>query len=160
MSIVTLKTQHEAEQALASALYHFGEALTKQGEIGNLTQMHHQLHQAMERLIAFPQFIHVIERLGLSHEEGKLLSMAYISAIEPDVFAGFANLSWYEQGPSISLLRAWNLCQQRLESSDQILHVSLAELAKNSALFIWRILMVDDTRFVPAQPLVIALGCC
>lgn len=156
MSVVTLTTQYEAEQALASALYHFGEALTKQGEPSSISQLHQQLHQAMEQLIVFPNFARISERLDLNLEESKLLSMAYISAIEPDVSSGFINLSWYEQGPTISLQRAWNLCQYPAEPSEQIQHISLAELFNKSALFAWRLLAVDDSRFITIQPLILA----
>ncbi|KZN56672.1 hypothetical protein N474_11000 [Pseudoalteromonas luteoviolacea CPMOR-2] len=93
--------QHELERALAKSFFLVGSALQSNDE--SLGDSVSNLHQALERILSQQRFKFVSRCFELSDYELKLIGLVFIQAIEPDSLTPYLGLTWYEQGPYLSL---------------------------------------------------------
>lgn len=136
--IPQLQVPHsEQERRVAYHLYQFGSALKAQDE--HLSDTVKELHEQLNKLIFMPRFNHLTDLFSLSHSETKLLALVYIQVQDPDVIAPFLGLSWFEQGPTLSLDKLVTLVDESLNKYNTI-----AEFGPKSALFKWGLIYLTN----------------
>ncbi len=136
--IPALQVSHsEQEQRVAYHLYQFGSALKAQDE--HVSDTVKDLHEQLNKLISMPRFTHLAHLFSLSSAETKLLALVYIQAQDPDVIAPFLGLSWFEQGPFLSLDKLATLIDDSLNK-----YTTIADFGSKSALFKWGLVHLSN----------------
>ncbi|MBQ4812892.1 ATP-binding protein [Pseudoalteromonas luteoviolacea] len=93
--------QVELEKSLAQSFYQVGVSL--QNNEDNFSAHLANLHDVLDKIITLGKFQFVKERFGLSGYELKLIALVFIQEIEPDSLTPYLGLTWFEQGPYLSL---------------------------------------------------------
>ncbi|MBQ4845267.1 ATP-binding protein [Pseudoalteromonas sp. MMG005] len=117
-----------AERHLAQCFYAFGLALKEANE--DLESAATQLHNATTTLAKTTRFLGVKAWFDLTDSEVTLLALVYIQTLDPDCVAPFIGLSWFEQGPTLSLDKLLTLNDKYLSK-----RTLLAENIGSSRLF-------------------------
>ncbi|MDK1286663.1 ATP-binding protein [Pseudoalteromonas umbrosa] len=128
----TESLQLALEKQLARCFFQVGAALSQNKE--NIQCLMSNLDEALEQLICAPQFKYISDVFGLQKYEIRLIALVYIQELEPDIVTPFIGLSWYENGPTLSLDKLLYLCQQ---GSKRAL---LSKGSLRMKLFEWRLL--------------------
>ncbi|MBD1583132.1 ATP-binding protein [Pseudoalteromonas sp. S16_S37] len=129
--------QSALERETAHRLYVFASALKSQDEqIGDAFA---SLHQVLDKLIATPRFVHIMRLFSLSSMQMRMLALVYLQAQDPDVIAPFLGLSWFEQGPTLSLDKLLTLVDTTLNKQQAMLDIN-----QSSAVFEWGLFRLQN----------------
>ncbi|KZN45257.1 ATP-binding protein [Pseudoalteromonas luteoviolacea] len=101
--------QFELEKQLARCFFQIGAALSQDEENIQLLMSH--FDDALEQLICAAKFKFVAQVFSLKKYEMRLIALVYIQELEPDILTPFIGLSWYENGPTLSLDKLLYLSQ-------------------------------------------------
>ncbi|MEY8240061.1 MAG: ATP-binding protein [Cycloclasticus sp.] len=137
---------------LTDSLFKLGVALQKNEDGEDVLQCFKELQMALASYISNDRIQLLKSWFMLDDLELKLLSLTYINLIEPESISPFLQLSWYEQGPSLSLERLLLLCQQGGVQKNH----NIKQLLVQSRVFSWNMLQSDDRRHALIQPLYLA----
>lgn len=146
---ITDPQQHQSEHHLAQALFQLGNAL-KSAE-GPIESHIDTLHSALAAFRGTPRFALLQELFQLSELECNALALVYIQAQDPDALSPFLGLSWYEQGPTISLDKILTLADPALNKR----HV-LASGVLHAPVFTWGLLRQHDSALTLHSPVFIS----
>nr|AHX39726.1 hypothetical protein [Pseudoalteromonas luteoviolacea] len=102
--------QFKAEKQLSLRFFQVGIALANDDD--NIQERLSQLDDALNTLVNTPRFKYVEGRFSLTSHETRLIALVYIQTLEPDILMPYIGLSWYEQGPMLSLDKLLFLCQR------------------------------------------------
>ncbi|BBN80536.1 hypothetical protein PA25_05210 [Pseudoalteromonas sp. A25] len=132
--------QSALERETAHRLYVFANALKSQDEqVGDAFA---NLHEVLDKLIATPRFKHVCRVFSLSTQEISMLALVYLQAQDPDLIAPFLGLSWFEQGPMLSLDKLLTLLDSALNKQQSMVHINCG-----SAVFKWGLLRLQNDEY-------------
>ncbi|CAH9053853.1 ATP-dependent zinc metalloprotease FtsH [Pseudoalteromonas holothuriae] len=139
----TIKDSQQSmlERDAACKLYEFACVLKSQES--DLSEPFSQLQQALGELVSSERFMIVKRLFLLSSSEIKMLALVYLQEQDPDVIAPFLGLSWFEQGPMLSLDKLLTLVDTTLNKQQTMKQINL-----NSPLFEWGLLLLQND--VPA----------
>ncbi len=129
-------SQADVEQKLAAQLYQFGLALAGDDDHELLKRLHEEIFDSLNALIKFESFMHLASIFKLDIPCTKLLAIAYIFAIEPEILAPYLKSVWYEHGPAISFHRAVSLISS-IDDKVNIPHFL------NSNLYRWQLISTN-----------------
>ncbi|KZN57761.1 ATP-binding protein [Pseudoalteromonas luteoviolacea] len=101
MDVYSDEAQFELERVLARSFYQAGVALQNNEE--NFGDSLSKLNDVLDKVIALDKFRFVKACFSLSYCELKLIALVFIQEIEPDCLTPYLGLTWYEQGPYLSL---------------------------------------------------------
>ncbi|MDK2593812.1 ATP-binding protein [Pseudoalteromonas obscura] len=104
-----VQSQIKIEKQLAQQFFKVGAALANNDQ--DLQQNLTALQKALDNLVHTPRFELVTNAFSLDEFEIRLIALIYIQTLEPDILTPYLGLSWYEQGPLLSLDKLLFLCQ-------------------------------------------------
>ncbi|KZN66623.1 hypothetical protein N473_09525 [Pseudoalteromonas luteoviolacea CPMOR-1] len=132
--------QFKAEKQLSLRFFQVGIALANDDD--NIQERLSQLDEALSTLINTSRFKYVEGRFSLTSHEIRLIALVYIQTLEPDILMPYIGLSWYEQGPMLSLDKLLFLCQRGSKR---------ALISKNvlcGQVFDWRLLQCSEKKLL------------
>ncbi|MCG7550406.1 ATP-binding protein [Pseudoalteromonas sp. Of7M-16] len=103
------QSQIKIEKQLAQQFFKVGAALANNDQ--DLQQNLAALQKVLDKLVHTPRFELVTRVFSLEDFEVRLIALIYIQTLEPDILTPYLGLSWYEQGPLLSLDKLLFLCQ-------------------------------------------------
>lgn len=127
---------------LTQSLFDLGYAIQKGEEKEKILNCLNTLNDCLDQFLLINNVQDIKEWFDLNDLEVKLLSLCYISQLEPDVISNFFQLSWYEQGPMLSLERMLLLCHNNIDSKEASIRFLLSE----SKLFRWQLIQRNDDK--------------
>ncbi len=98
--------QRKAEQQLADALYQLGRGLAENAEPDQILQRFGHWQNIRDDFIRNPVLQWLRQRFDLDQLELQLITIGYITWLEPETRSPYLQLHWYEQPPGLSLERA------------------------------------------------------
>ncbi len=142
--------QRTAEQQLASTLYQLGRGLAEDAEPDQILRLLSRWKNARDEFIQIPALQWLRQRLELDPLDLKLITIGYITRLEPETLSPYLRLSWYEQPPGLSLERALFLSDIQDDDKPDI----LCHLRQHSPAYRYRLLQPHSP--APIQPLLLA----
>ncbi|WP_298775823.1 ATP-binding protein [uncultured Shewanella sp.] len=141
------------EQALVNTLsqqlYTLGQAIKQGEDQPKLSLLLQAFHDSMDTYIHSPAMQSLQVGFGLTELELRLIGLVFITTLEPDTLTHFLGLSWFEQGPSLSLERVLLLSKNQQQSKI----TCLEEMLTSMQAFQWGILSSPEQ----TQPLIHSL---
>ena len=149
----TRSQQREAEQQLAGTLYQLGRGLAEDAEPDRILKLLHRWKNTRDKFIQSPVLQWLRQCLDLEPLDLKLITIGYITWLEPETLSPYLRLSWYEQPPGLSLERALFLSDiQDTDKPDALHHL------RHSTAYHYRLLQPHHP--VLTQPLHLAEDLC
>ncbi|MCF6440856.1 ATP-binding protein [Pseudoalteromonas luteoviolacea] len=105
-----MKPQLDLEKQLSQVFFQLGAALAQDEE--HIQHLISKLDSVLNQLISVPKFKYVEDMFGLQEYEMRLIALVYIQELEPDILTPYIGLSWYENGPTLSLDKLLYLSKQ------------------------------------------------
>ncbi|WP_440056303.1 ATP-binding protein (plasmid) [Pseudoalteromonas sp. T1lg65] len=128
---------YTTERRAAHLFYLLGQALKSQDD--ELEQVFNEFHCALDALTATARFTSVELLFLLSPQELRVLALVYLQQQDPDIIAPFLGLSWFEQGPMLSLDKLLTLVDPKLSKQNALQYIN-----QDAAVFKWGLLRLQN----------------
>jgi hypothetical protein len=142
--------QYQSE--LTVSLLDLGHAIQRNNDTDLILEYFEKLQLAIAHFLSTDRFQSLRTWFGLDELDLQLLAITYINLLEPETVAPYLQLSWFEQGPTLTLERLLLLTQRGGESKSSNLH----NLFLDSNLFKWNMLESQGNQLSLIQPCNIA----
>ncbi len=129
-------TRVSSYRNLVGAVFNLGAALSDDSEGRVIIERFDQLQYSLRQYILSADIQYLAQCFSLTELELKLLSLVFVSQSEPGAIGPYMQLSWWEQGPTLSLDRMLYLSN----CAGDIKHESLSQLFSDSRLFAWELM--------------------
>ncbi|MCL1123187.1 ATP-binding protein [Shewanella surugensis] len=137
---------------LSQQLYGLGQAIKQGEDQSKLSILLQAFHDSMDTYIHSPAMQSLQVGFELTELELKLIGIVFITTLEPDTLTHFLGLSWFDQGPSLSLERVLLLSKNNQQSKITCLEDMLTPMAA----FRWGILSSPEQPQPLIHPLLLA----
>jgi len=150
---VQLSSQYLKYQSeLTITLLDLGRAIQGDNEPEVILENFERLQVAITQLLSTERFRSLQLLFKLDDLDLKILAITYINLLEPETVAPYLQLSWFEQGPTLTLDRLLLLTQQ----GGALKNSNLNKLLSTANVFRWNILETRDYQFSLIQAFNIA----
>lgn len=138
---VQLSSQYAQYQTeLTITLLNLGQAIQSNNEPEAILEYFEKLQLAIAKLLSTERLRSLQAWFELDELDLQILVITYINLLEPETVTPYLQLSWFEQGPTLTLDRLLLLTQQ----GGALKNNNLNKLLSTSNLFRWNILETRD----------------
>jgi AAA+ superfamily predicted ATPase len=141
----------QCRSQLAQSLFDFGFELKNNDDKELVLSKFNKLQKALQQYIHTASFQQLKTRFKLTDLELKILAISLINAVEPETVSVFLQLSWFENGPGLTLERMFLLSYQGHEGK----YEQFSQFIKRSSALAWGLIQSDRSHLALIQSVTI-----